>query len=64
MSLNLKVLFLKMTTVPVTRNHSLDEEELRNHGASRILDLSEHKFGEVSHADWIETSTDKPGLFI
>ncbi|GFR12269.1 mRNA [Trichonephila clavata] len=50
-----------MTTVPVTRNHSLDEEELRNHGASKILDLSEHKFGEVSHADWLDSATtDKP----
>ncbi|CAL1274281.1 unnamed protein product [Larinioides sclopetarius] len=49
-----------MTTVPVTRNHSLDEEELRNHGTSKLLELSEHKFGEVSHTDWLDTaSTDK-----
>ncbi|GIY13642.1 hypothetical protein CEXT_754131 [Caerostris extrusa] len=50
-----------MTTVPVTRHHSLDEEELRNHGAPKLLDLSEHKFGEASHVDWLDTSaTDKP----
>lgn len=45
-----------MTTVPVSRNHSLDEEELHNHGTPRALDLGEHKFPE-SPTDWIETSS-------
>ncbi|XP_054720855.1 mRNA (2'-O-methyladenosine-N(6)-)-methyltransferase-like [Uloborus diversus] len=45
-----------MTTIPVTRNHSLDEEEIHTLSTSRMLDLDEHKFSDVSHADWLESS--------
>ena len=45
-----------MTSAPVSRNHSLDEEELHNHGTTRGLDL-EHKFPEVGSTDWIESSS-------
>ncbi|XP_042909271.1 mRNA (2'-O-methyladenosine-N(6)-)-methyltransferase [Parasteatoda tepidariorum] len=46
-----------MSTVPGARNHSLDEDELRNLGASsRLLDVN-----DVTRSDWIDTaSTDKP----